>query len=160
VNIPNSSTIDMTTNDFTIEVWAKSNGFVVGGAILLKQSWFEANGPGYFIAYPTNPQNIYVGVYDTKRHIINTELGPTFDWTHIVMVKQGTIIKAYINSIEKTSGGESTTDVAGSLSNTKNLLIGKNEYNNQIFNGLIDEARIYNRALSAEEIKRHYEMSK
>ncbi len=28
------------------------------------------------------------------------------------------------------------------------------------FNGLIDEVRIYNRALSAEEIKRHYEMSK
>ncbi len=30
----------------------------------------------------------------------------------------------------------------------------------QYFNGLIDEVRIYNRALSAEEIKRHYEESK
>jgi hypothetical protein len=27
-------------------------------------------------------------------------------------------------------------------------------------NGLLDEVRVYKRALSAEEIKRHYEMSK
>jgi hypothetical protein len=40
------------------------------------------------------------------------------------------------------------------------LIIGTNYNLQRFFGGFIDESYIYNRALSAEEIKRHYEMSK
>jgi len=158
VDCGNNSNLDITTNDFTVALWAKSFGFTSGGTILSKQSWFEFNGPGYFIAYPNNPPSIYVGVYDTKRHTIRTPLESTFDWTHITMVKDGSQIKVYINGMA-TGIGESTTDVTGSLSNTKNLLIGKNEYNNGFFNGLIDEIAIYNRSLTSEEIQQLMELN-
>ena len=43
---------------------------------------------------------------------------------------------------------------------TENLFIGKHPtHDTCYFNGVIDEIKIYNRALSADEIKEHYETS-
>jgi hypothetical protein len=71
-----------------------------------------------------------------------------------VLVWDGSYVYGYFNGIEV-------------FKQTQTLNVPITSYNLELshiastaFNGLIDEVRIYNRALSAEEIKRHYEMSK
>jgi hypothetical protein len=56
----------------------------------------------------------------------------------------------------------STQTFAGSLctGSTANVNIGRRADNQSYFNGTIDDVRIYNRALSADEIKRLYNMGR
>ncbi len=68
-------------------------------------------------------------------------------WNHITQTYNSSEQKLYVNGELKTSQA-----LTGSIStNTNNLLIG-----DYLFNGTIDEVRIYNRALSPDEIKMHY----
>lgn len=76
---------------------------------------------------------------------------PMDTWSHIVITNNGTTCKTYINGNEEASGS-----VTGSLiiDNT-DLYIGRNldGASGNYFNGTIDQVRIYNRALSLEEIE-------
>lgn len=72
-------------------------------------------------------------------------------WNHIAVVLSGTSVTLYMNG----------QPVSGTLTNTPNiqtgnLSIGALDYPGRYFNGLIDEVRIYNRALSASEIASRY----
>lgn len=71
-------------------------------------------------------------------------------WTHLATTYDGTILRIYINGSEVASRTLSGTVEA----NSKTLRIGGNTYSDQYFAGLIDEVRVYNRALSASEISR------
>jgi len=74
-------------------------------------------------------------------------------WTHYAVTKNGGAVVYYLNGIQvyaSTGAG-----------NTQNVLpwhIMMNGQNAQYIRGMTDDVRIYNRALSAEEIKRLYNM--
>ena len=76
-------------------------------------------------------------------------------WSLACFTWNGTAYKIYINGVEDASGGDGT--MGGALRNDWNL--GK-AINGTIssFNGLMDEVRIYNRALSASEMKQLYKL--
>lgn len=83
--------------------------------------------------------------------------GSLNQWAHYVITYDGVndILKGYKN------GQLQYTYNTGIYSNFGHAVkIGMNGVNNWYFTGLIDEVRIYNRALSAEEIKRHYDLTK
>ncbi|MBA7639403.1 hypothetical protein ES703_47061 [subsurface metagenome] len=70
-------------------------------------------------------------------------------WHHVAGVYDGSKICIYVDGIL-----DNTEDASGSISNSSyNVLIGENEeMTGREWNGLIDELRIYNRALSHGEI--------
>jgi hypothetical protein len=74
---------------------------------------------------------------------------PTNTWTHLAATYDGTRIRLFLNGIEvdNTLVGSPITTSAGPLR------IGGNSIRGEYFRGLIDDVRIYNRALSATEIK-------
>ncbi len=77
---------------------------------------------------------------------------PLNKWTHILLTYDGETLKGYFN-------GEfvcQNTGPSGSLSMTESTTIGSRDGDSEPFPGLIDEVRIYNRSLSAEEIKASY----
>jgi len=145
VDCGDNSSLDMPTNDFTVEVWVKSNGWTKS-SIISKGSWFN-QGKGYDISYPENPKNIYFNIYDgSKYYPLKTTLGETFPWSHIVGVRRGGTVEVWVNGAKEQSIDYPTT----SISNSENLYIGRG------LNGFIDEVKIYNHALTAEEIKTNY----
>ena len=77
---------------------------------------------------------------------------PLNTWTYVAGVYNGSSAYVYINGVLNNSKSASG-DVADS---TGDLWIGDNAEASQPFSGFIDEFRIYNRALSAEEIAEHY----
>ena len=81
----------------------------------------------------------------------NSYVQPNFGvWYHIVGTYNRQHVKIYVNG--KLKGLSVRTGAMPS--NGNNTVVGF--WNNEYFSGLIDEVRIYNRALSAEEIKNLY----
>jgi hypothetical protein len=79
---------------------------------------------------------------------------PQNKWSHIVITCKNSIGRIFINGIESSLVGSYNACYLQSTTNDVN--IGRAGDNSNYFNGIIDEVRIYNRALSEEEIKAHY----
>ncbi|HEY2461274.1 MAG TPA: LamG-like jellyroll fold domain-containing protein [Candidatus Acidoferrum sp.] len=70
-------------------------------------------------------------------------------WTHLAATYDGTTVRLYVNGTQVAS-----RVMADSLtSSTKALQIGGDAFFGQHFNGMIDEVRVYNRALAVAEIQ-------
>ena len=70
-------------------------------------------------------------------------------WTHLAATYDGATLRLFVNGTQVTSRA-----LTGSIvSSTQPLRIGGNQVWGEYFAGLIDEVRVYNRALSAAEIQ-------
>jgi len=79
----------------------------------------------------------------------------TDQWVHIAMVWDGTDVLVYVNGVLKiTSAGSGGTGMLAT--GTSSLYIGCNPTNNQCFNGIFDELRVWNVARSATDIMNNY----
>src|SRR3989344_5797717 len=81
-------------------------------------------------------------------------------WYHVVVVFNGTAgtLNLYLDGV--LNNGALGGTVPSQIRNGANTLkVGANANVNTFFNGLIDEVRIYNRALLATEIKRLYNLT-
>jgi len=78
----------------------------------------------------------------------------TNEWHHIVGTYDGTTIKLFLDGEFKDS-----KTLTGFKNKDASLFVGRS-YRTYYFNGLIDEVRIYNRALSPGEIKIIYAFTK
>jgi fibronectin type 3 domain-containing protein len=84
-----------------------------------------------------------------ERYVSGPAAIPVNTWTHLATTYDGTTLRQYVNGVEVSSRA-----VSGTIEvNAKPLRIGGNTYAGQFFQGLIDEVRIYNRALTGAEIQ-------
>jgi hypothetical protein len=74
-------------------------------------------------------------------------------WSHLAVSYDGETVRVYINGVEKAANA----NPSGNLANGGTLYIGQYPAAGYQFNGTIDEARIYNRVLSAAEILETFE---
>ncbi len=74
---------------------------------------------------------------------------PLNAWTHLAATYDGATVRVYVNGI-----AVGTAPVSGSIvASTLPFRIGGNAVWGEFFHGLIDEVRVYNRALGAAEIR-------
>lgn len=155
VNIPTTTVANMTTGDFTVALWAKSSVYTGGGGLIAKGVYWTG-APGYTITEISNPQCVYFNTTDggASNSYISSGVCNTFEWTHFVGVRRSANIEFWANGVKKGT----VAAPAGSLSNSQSLTIGKGP--SAGFNGLIDDVRIYDRALSDAEIANLYQTTK
>ena len=78
-------------------------------------------------------------------------------WNHLVGTYDGTTLRIYVDGVLAGS----TVAVGTIDATTLDSLIGvHNSLATNFFNGLLDDVRIYNRALSNDEIKQLYNMGR
>jgi len=76
-------------------------------------------------------------------------------WHHIALTWDGTNYAVYINGIEDANGSYAGLTALNTLADIGNT--GNTSYRNQeTFNGIIDEVRLYNHALTADEVLERY----
>ncbi len=141
VQLPNLGSF----SSFTIEGWLKATGDSLIGSIGYN-TFIDGPGSGYRrLLYSTGGKML--AQMGAGNHW-STNIVPRGQWNHIVYVynSQTNIAKWYIN-------GNPDSEFLGAISFGQPIKIGAS-YNltGYMFNGLIDEVRIYNRALSAEEV--------
>jgi len=151
VNCGNDASLN-PTKAITVETWAKldvaaadeTSYFPIirrNSAYLLRaESKISGNKFSFFIYDGTSWE---LGAYSNFQ--------PTSGvWYHVVGTYDRQHVKIYVNG--KLRGSAARTEAIQSTGT--NTVVGF--WNNEYFQGFIDEVRIYNRALSAEEIKNLY----
>jgi len=150
VDCGNDASLDIIT-EITLEAWiyptttGTMEVFDKADSGTAYRSYINANSKGF---------QWYVSIGGTFQPI-QSDRGvlPANTWYHIVLTHNGTNQVMYINNVV-----EATTSHSGNLLSepTSAFLIGSWRGIATYFNGQIDQVRIYNRALSAEEIKQLY----
>ena len=147
------------TDAITIELWVKFDSFASNEEPIFNKSLYRIYHRGayagnrlYFLYYTNNRKkhlgdsgwNGQAGV----RTVTELKAGK---WYQIAAVKSGDTMSIYVNG-QKERELECLKGCTINTSEANRLSIGR-------LHGAIDEVRIYNRALSAAEIKDHYEMN-
>jgi hypothetical protein len=147
------------TNGMTIEAWIYPRSFG-GGPREIISKWFgngnqksysasiDPSGLAYFIVSGDGLATTQ-GVDDIM--IYTTDTVPLNQWTHFAATYDGSSLKIYLNGILENEVPWSR----GIFPGTAPLCIGE-AYSQSLFNGMIDEPTLYNRALSASEIQAIY----
>jgi hypothetical protein len=153
VGISNSANLNFSTPEVTVLFWAKAT--YSGMAYLMRKGsvTFALPGPGFGFAYAANPQKLYALVGDGSNYLpIYTDLG-SFGWTQLgIKRKADGSVYLIVNGVESLQGS-----LSGGIMSNSALEIGRADYPTYTsFNGSIDEVRVWNRSLSADEIRQNY----
>ena len=159
VGDPASGSLDFGTGNFTISAWIKLNSLSGSGyAIVSKQdsAWTDAAG----WTFSVNGDDIIFYRYDgagpsrlQRKNDIFTQAGV---WYHVMAVcNYNSSIDLYINAIEPSTYNNTYT-AWSTLSNAQNFQIGAQANIQMLFNGSIDDVRIYNQAISTSQIQQNY----
>jgi prepilin-type N-terminal cleavage/methylation domain-containing protein len=138
----------LPSSAITVTAWIKGT-LTTSWMTVVGHDW--GNSTGTWLLFLKNSE-IDFGVYQlpaTQYKGIKTFSVANNIWYHITGTYDGSIVKVYVNG----SIGETTASTSVSLANTGNIYIG---YAPALFNGLIDDARVYNQALSTSEIQQNY----
>jgi len=147
ITISNSVSLNLK-NSFTILAWAKLDTKNVDKVILAKDGEYILRytlGANLFSFYLKDNLD-----YDPATHMLG--INPSLNtWYFLAGTWDGMTQKAYLDGVLKSSTPHEFTPT----STLNNLVIG-DWGSSDYFNGAIDEVRIYNRVLSAEEINYIY----
>jgi hypothetical protein len=152
---------DIWAEKLTLEAWVKIRDFgSTDPNYCGKGIFFKATDTGYardytFMALYDNNQkglNFWFGNSGSEYVSLNYHGLTENVWYHLAATRDGSTAMIYVNGTEVASKSYSFTPA-----NYQHPLgIGTSKYDYQTFDGLIDETRIYDRALNAQEIMAQY----
>jgi hypothetical protein len=149
----NSSTKLQLSGDYTISVWVKPNATQKAWAGIVSKTdptgmdnhWtlqFDNTTPRKLIIYHPSA-NWYTGI------TIN-DLIAGGAWHHIAVVRSSSTMKAYLDGTAYPTGSLENNPKAGN--GHLNIGADRTASSSYVYGGLIDDVRIYNRALNASEV--------
>ena len=149
VSILDSDSLDLTTG-MTLEAWVNPSDWMTGWTTLLMK---EQNGGLVYSLNPnsnTNVPSIITFVNGAERyHRAGSQLVPN-KWVHLAATYDGQNQRMYVDGVLVSSKAQT----GPILASTGRLSIGGNSIWGEYFKGMIDEVRIYNRALTNAEIQK------
>lgn len=137
-------------SDFTVSLWVKFNGnqnsmiFFSGTSLSTNSTYVQRNN-----------NVLYFGLGAQSNYIQSTPTVANNVWHHIVVVATGTSGKIYFNGSDTSASGAALSSTRTNLG--QNFTIGRglqsNGSNGFFVDGQIDEVAIFDKALTADQIK-------
>ena len=137
------------SSELSISAWVNSRD------VTKSQNSVSRNGP-YFLRIVNS--RLRVGVYTGTWIFRNGSIILNNDvWYNLVLTYDGNYVKGYVNGVLDISSPKT-----GNMTAWSNLFIGYTTSNGEQapFDGIIEDVRLYSRALSSKEIKLLYESTK
>ncbi|WP_445474203.1 disaggregatase related repeat-containing protein [Methanococcoides methylutens] len=152
VDAGNGASLNNPGNQITMEAWVYPTS--------LSESYIISKHPGdtvtsgYNLLITQNKFYFRLGDGTTRYQLVSPHGMSTNTWYHVAAVYDGTSMKIYRNGTELSG----STPFSGNIgANSYNVTIGKSVSGTSYsWNGDIDDVKIYDRALSGEEILSHY----
>ena len=152
VEVSHDPSLNMGTDGITIEAWIKTSAVTPTGywpVIVGKEIDGTRQGFNLFIAHHTNKIAFEVWInnqwYGVWGQVINDG-----KWHHVVGRRSGNRIYVFKDGVQ--SGGWVQTGCNGNVNCNYPLMIGRGSWGSGYFTGKIEEVRVWNRALTDEEI--------
>ncbi|MCU0652212.1 MAG: LamG domain-containing protein [Candidatus Omnitrophica bacterium] len=161
VQVPDSYSLDLTTAG-TVGAWIYADSLVSGqcAGIVHKGDEINFSDEAYSLQFWTGNKIALIvnngPGYDVVQSSTDLVAG---QWYHVVGSWDASGMKMYVNG--ELSGSNSTQAVAQNSSGALNIGAQLSDsyssfYKNMGFDGKIDEVKVYDRAISADEIKAYY----
>jgi uncharacterized protein YjdB len=150
VTVNDASSLDMTAA-VTIEAWVNPRALPSWHAVAIKEQTSDL----VYGLYANTSQDHANGTINIGGNDVAVDYDaedtqvPLNNWTHLAVTFDGSILRLYFNGTLVNS----VSHVGKMPVSAGPLRIGGDSIWGEYFNGLIDEVRIYNRALSAAEIQ-------
>jgi hypothetical protein len=148
VTIPDNSYLD-TSGDLTLAAWVKTTSNNPAAGIITKTAADNQHAP-YALYVSAGLPSFLLGNSTTALFIQPTNVVVNDDaWHHLVGTVQGTAMTLYVDG--KIVG--TTTFTGTRVTNTNTLNLGAYAYGTNKISGQLDDVRIYNYALTTEQVK-------
>jgi len=161
VDLGNPPSLDFA-GDWTVTAWFKTAMAGTGDAnqgTILGKGGDNTGGKRYALIMNQNTEGILTLVVDddVTRYDANSKTKTNDDqWHFVAGQREGTALRIYIDGqLEGTNTVPATYDLAGTSQHNAYIGASTNHTNAtlyKLFSGLIDDVRVYNRALSQAEI--------
>jgi Concanavalin A-like lectin/glucanases superfamily/HYDIN/CFA65/VesB-like, Ig-like domain len=152
IEVPNSASLN-PTSAITVSAWVNTQHENHTGRIVDKMG--QISGPGWRMFTWNTPASGFLFSIYTENYTWqeNTALNfSTGEWHHVLAVYDGNNSKIYVDGNLK----EQLTTTGLIINSDCNLFIGCRPDRKYFFDGLIDELRIYDRALTESEVQELY----
>ncbi|WP_206641957.1 LamG-like jellyroll fold domain-containing protein [Nonomuraea polychroma] len=146
VTVNDAPSLRLTTG-MTLEAWVRPTTVDSWRTVIMKQ---HTGGLAYVLSAGSDTDRPHTVIHTAgEADIGGTASLPLNTWSHLAATYDGTTLRLHVNGTQvsqRTAGGPIRTDNGA-------LRIGGNSIWGEYFTGLIDEVRIYNRALTTTEIQ-------
>ena len=135
-------------NELTISAWVYWNGITTGQRIF---DFGSSSNEYMYLSPRVALGGMRFGIKNNgTEQQLNTTVLPTYKWSHVAVTMNATGVSLYVNGVLATTSSAVTirpTDFKPCLN-----YIGRSQSSYPLFYGMIDDFRIYNYALSANEV--------
>jgi len=155
VEVPDSDTLDVG-DQFTLIAWAKPSSSITGWGGIVAKGGRGMGANNYDLVFSAT-SGFSVGFRNDEGTTFTTPfIGGSLTETFYFLggSYDGNLLCLYLNKEQKTN--TTATGGVGTWYNPPVYIAKHNNPNTVLFNGTIDEVRIYNRALSEQEIEAIY----
>jgi hypothetical protein len=143
VIVNDAGSLDLTSS-MTLEAWVKPSDLAAWHEVIYKGDdlyYLEASTP--LTSGPT------VGIGSSSNPMLSGSTGLALNtWSHLAATYDGATLRVFVNGFQVASRAQTGPISTSSLP----LTLGADTLHGTYFAGLIDEVRVYNRALSASEL--------
>jgi hypothetical protein len=145
VSIPDATTLDLAST-LTLEAWVKPTTLTNFRTVLLKE---HAGDLAYALYANSNTNRPSAHLFTTTEFDTRGTAALAVNaWSHLATTYDGTTLRIYVNGTQV-----STRALTGAVVNSTGALrIGGNNIWPEWYSGVIDEVRVYRRALTATEV--------
>ena len=149
VTVPDDPSLDMS-GALTVEAWVRPTTLSGYRTVLMKERPPSPPGAHAYALYGSDGSGPSGEVWTNTFYLARGPSLGTGAWKHVAVTYSQNAVRLYVDGVLANS-----TAVTGTIANSSGpLRIGGNAmWGGEFFAGLIDELRVYNRALSAAEIQ-------
>lgn len=151
---------ELEPEELTIEAWLRLDEFPAGNdprRWLVNKNRNEWEQGHYALIIQGDKVGAYLNIGGGKENhflaLSSESVLKLKEWQHVAMTYDGAELRVYHNGTQVASAAINKKRVPGRLP----LAIGRRQDAYNYFKGAIDEVRLYNRALPADELRAHFE---
>jgi hypothetical protein len=146
-----TSAISLNSDTVTMTAWIKRNGDQLNSGIVFYRATDNATPCGIGFTGAATPNQLRYHWNNNSSATYNWVSGlavPNNEWVFVALVIEPTKAMLYLN------GGSATNAIAHVPQSLANINLGRDPYTTEsrLFRGVLDDARLYSRALSLAEI--------
>ena len=162
---PSSGILDVAdSTNFTLSGWFNRDTFTTDDTIIAKRNGIASTDTGYLVYVDDATDKLTFEASDgtDEYQMESSDTFTTTGWNHFVIVwndSSSSQTKMYINGALQSTTNTGTFGNVNSLANAVAFNLGAESDGGNPFDGKLDEARIYRRVLSDDEVSRLYRIT-
>ena len=151
--VADDTDLDFGTGNFTLECWAKYDFLNQGSDfnVLVSNGDMGGSGSGFNLGSSSSRFDFRLLSSAITKNF-GTDNMTVGNWYHLVVTREGTTLNLYRDTAIKSSSTIASVDVDTSLP----VRIGRDTTTNRFYQNLISDVRLYNRALTSDEVENNY----